>query len=74
MTEWTLVLVKTRGMALEAYCPNRSCRGFHAFDLDLLIEEAGADFRIADIPPRGCEHCGAPLDIRLAMSGSEREA
>jgi hypothetical protein len=74
MTEWTLGLMKARGMALEAYCPNPSCRRFYAFDLDLLIDEAGVDFRIADIPPKSCGHCGAPLDIRLAMSGPELES
>lgn len=74
MTDWTLGLVKARGMALEAYCPNQSCRRFYAFDLDLLVKEASADFRIADIPPLSCDHCGAPLDIRLAMSGPEQES
>jgi hypothetical protein len=69
MSDWTLGLVKARGMALEAHCPNEACRRFHTFDLDMLIAEtdAGAEFKIADIPPLDCKECGAPLDIRLAM-------
>jgi hypothetical protein len=54
-------------MALEAYCPNRECMRFYAFDLDTLIAETGADYRIADIPQLDCTECGARLDIRLAM-------
>ncbi len=69
MSEWTLGQVRTRGMALEAYCSNETCRRFYVFDLDTLIEQAGVDFRVNDIPPLSCEHCGAALDIRLAMSG-----
>ena len=67
MSEWTLGLVKAQGMALEAYCPNTTCRQFYAFNLDTLIAGAGAEFRIADIPPLDCNKCQSRLDIRLAM-------
>lgn len=69
MSHWTLGLVKACGMALEAHCPSEACRRFHTFDLDMLIAEtdAGAEFKIVDIPPLDCKECGAPLDIRLVM-------
>jgi hypothetical protein len=69
MSDWTLGLVKARGMALEAHCPSEACRRFHTFDLDMLIAEtdAGAEFKIVDIPPLDCKECGARLEIRLAM-------
>jgi hypothetical protein len=54
-------------MALEAYCLNKECMRFYAFDLDMLIAKTGADYRIADIPPLDCTQCGGRLDIRLAM-------
>ena len=69
MSDWTLGLVRERGMALEAHCPSEACRRFYTFDLDTLIAEtdAGAEFKIADIPLLHCKECGARLEIRLAM-------
>lgn len=69
MSDWTLGLVKARGMAVEAHCPSEACRRFYTFDLDTLIAEtdAGAEFKIADIPTLHCKSCGARLEIRLAM-------
>ena len=69
MSDWTLDLVRARGMALEAHCPSEACRRFYTFDLDTLIAEtdAGAEFKIADIPLLHCKECGARLEIRLAM-------
>jgi len=69
MSDWTLGLVKARGMTLEAHCPSEDCRRFYTFDLDMLIAEtdAGVEYKIADIPPLDCKACGARLDIRLAM-------
>ena len=69
MSDWTLGLVKARGLALEAHCPSEACRRFYTFDLDMLIAEtgAGAEFKIADIPPLDCKECVARLEIRLAM-------
>ena len=54
-------------MQLEAFCSNESCRRFYAFNLDQLIELAGADYLTSDISPMSCEHCGEPLKIELAM-------
>jgi hypothetical protein len=71
MSEWTLGLVKARGMALEAYCPNKVCSLFYSFNLDRLIAQTGPEFRIADIPPLDCTQCQTRLDIRLAMTRSD---
>ena len=65
--DWTLGSVKAQHLALEAHCGAEGCKRFYAFDLDLLIEQAGADYRLDDIPPMTCAACGGPLEIKLAM-------
>ena len=68
MSEWTLGAVKARGMELVALCEAEGCRQLFAFNLEALIEGAGPDFLIADIPAMACPQCGAsPLAIRLSF-------
>jgi hypothetical protein len=68
MSDWTLGAVKERGMEINALCQNEACRHLFTFDLDALIEGAGADYKLADIPPMECPRCGAgPLAIRLSF-------
>jgi hypothetical protein len=66
MSDWTLGSIKAHNLALEAHCQAPDCRRFYAFDLDRLIEEQGADFRLDDIPTLACGACGAPLKLMLA--------
>ena len=66
MSDWTLGSVKSHHFELEAVCEQDGCRLFWRFDLDRLIEEAGPDFAIADIPPMTCQSCGGPLKVVLA--------
>jgi hypothetical protein len=68
MRDWTLGAVKARGMEIVALCEQEGCRQLFAFNLEALIEGAGPDFRLADIPPMACPQCGAsPLLIRLSF-------
>ena len=74
MSDWTLGAVKARNMDLLAMCEASECGHIGFFDLDMLIDGAGPDFRIDDIPPMACPECGAkPLAIRLAMGGPPEE-
>ena len=68
MSEWTFGLIKARGMEIVALCDNAECRHLFTFDLDGLIEGAGADFPLAEMPPLACPNCGQrPLTIRLSF-------
>ena len=68
MSDWTLGAGKARNMEIVALCESESCSHLFSFDLDALTEGAGADFRLADIPPMDCPRCGAgPLLIRLSF-------
>ena len=58
MSEWTLGAVKARNMEINALCENEACRHLFTFNLDALIEGAGVDFPLADIPPMECPACG----------------
>jgi len=70
MSDWTLGAVKARNMEIVALCEAEACNHLFAFDLDALIEGAGADFRLDDIPAMNCPRCGAgPLLIRLSFPG-----
>jgi len=71
MSEWTLGAVNDRGMLLEAFCQNQSCRRFFRFNLDNLIESVGADYLVSDIPEMACEACGGPLEYKLALPSPE---
>jgi hypothetical protein len=77
MSEWTLGSVKARGMEIVALCDNADCRHLFSFDLDALIEQAGADFPLGEIPPLACPRCGErPLTIRLSFAdppGAEQD-
>jgi hypothetical protein len=74
MSDWTLGAVKTRGMEINALCENQACRHLFTFDLEALIEGAGADFPLADIPPMDCPACGAgPLAIRISFIEPQRD-
>jgi hypothetical protein len=69
MSDWTLGAIKARNMEINALCENEACRHFFTFDLDRLIEGAGPDYRLDDIPPMPCPSCGAsPLLIRLSFA------
>jgi hypothetical protein len=75
MSDWTLGAVKARNMEIVALCDQASCRHMFAFDLDALIEGVGADYRLDDIPPMACPHCGvSPLTIRLSFADPPPEA
>jgi hypothetical protein len=67
MSEWTLGSVKERNMEINALCATEGCRHLYVFDLDALIEGAGADYAVADIPPMTCPRCDGPLAIRLSF-------
>jgi hypothetical protein len=74
MSDWTLGAVRTQGMEINAICENEACRHLFTFNLDALIEGAGADFPLADIPPMECPSCGVgPLAIRLSFVDPPRE-
>jgi hypothetical protein len=69
MSDWTLGAVQARGMEIVALCENDSCRHLFTFDLDALVEGAGADYKLDDIPPMDCPRCGAgSLAIRLSFA------
>ena len=59
MSDWTFGDVKVRNMEIVALCEREGCRHLFTFDLDQLIEGAGADYKVADIPPMTCPACGA---------------
>jgi hypothetical protein len=74
MSDWTLGAVKARNMEIVALCDNESCRRMFTFDLEALIEEEGAGFPLADIPPLNCPRCGTgPLTIRLSFVDPPRD-
>jgi hypothetical protein len=74
MSDWTLGAVKARNMEIVALCDNEACRHLFSFDLEALIEGAGADFPLADIAPMNCPHCGTgPLTIRLSFVDPPRD-
>ena len=61
-------------MEINALCQNEACRHLFTFNLDALIEGAGADFLITDIPPMECPACGQDeLAIRLSFIDPPRE-
>ncbi len=75
MSDWTLGAIKARNMEIVAMCEQESCRYLFTFNLDQLIESAGADYKLDDIPPLSCPACGAePLLIRLSFAAPEGEA
>lgn len=64
---WTLAAVKARGLAVEGYCETGGCKRFYTFNLESLIESAGADYRIPKfLPGITCEACGGRLKFMLA--------
>lgn len=68
LTSWTLAAIKAQGLALEGYCQSEGCGHFYAFDLDRLIETAGADYVVPEILPSiVCVACGGQLKFKLAM-------
>lgn len=74
MSDWTLGAVKARGMEINALCENQACRHLFTFNLEALIEGAGADFPLADIPPMDCPACrGGPLVIRISFVEPQRD-
>jgi len=69
MSDWTFGDVQARNMEIVALCEQEGCRHLFSFDLDQLIEGAGADYTVADIPPMTCPTCGAGLlAIRLSFA------
>jgi len=74
MSDWTLGAVKARGMEINALCENQACRHLFTFNLEALIEGAGADFPLADIQPMDCPACGVgPLVIRISFVEPQRD-
>jgi hypothetical protein len=74
MSDWTLGAVRARGMEINALCENQACRHLFTFDLEALIEGAGADLPLADIPPMDCPACGVgPLVIRISFVEPQRD-
>ena len=69
MSDWTFGDVKARNMEIVALCEQETCRHLFKFDLDQLIAGAGADYKIAAIPPMTCPACGGgPLAIRHSFA------
>ena len=69
MSDWTLGAIKARNMEINALCQNEACRHLFTFNLDALIEGAGADFLLADIPSMECRPAGwarSPFGFRLS--------
>ena len=58
MSDWTLGAVKARNMEINALCENEACRHLFIFNLEMLIDGVGADYKLADIPPMECPTCG----------------
>jgi len=74
MSDWTLGDVKARSMEIIALCEQEGCHRLFAMNLDQLIEGAGADYKLADIPPMTCPACGAgQLVVRLSFAEPPRE-
>jgi hypothetical protein len=71
MSDWTLGAVKERNMEINALCQNEACRHFFTFNLDALIEGAGADFLLADIPPMEW-WARSPFGFRLSTRRARR--
>jgi hypothetical protein len=68
MSDWTFGDVKARNMEI-ALCEQSGCGHLFKFDLDQLIAGAGADYKVADIPPMTCPACGGgSLVIRLSFA------
>lgn len=69
MSDWTFGDVKVRNMEIVALCEREGCRHLFTFNFDQLIEGAGADYKVADIPPMACPACGAgTLVVRLSFA------
>jgi len=67
MTGWTLGSIKARGLTLEGHCQGKDCGFFATFDLDRLIANAGADYRVPEfVPGIECPECGGALKAVLA--------
>ena len=67
MSDWTFGDVKARNMEIVALCEREGCRHLFTFNLDQLIEGAGADYKVADIPPMACPACGAGNSCRSPL-------
>lgn len=68
MSDWTLGAVKARNMEINALCENEACRHLFTFNLDALIEGAGADYKLANIPPMDCPRWDRlPSGFRLSI-------
>ena len=77
MSDWTLGAIKARNMEINALCQNEACRHLFTFNLDALIEGAGADFLLADIPPMECPPAGwarSPFGFHLSTRRTRRQA
>ena len=67
-TSWTLAAIKARGLVLEGYCETEGCGHFFVFNVDGLIESAGADYLVPEyLPGIACDVCGGRLKFKLAM-------
>ena len=68
LTAWTLGAIKESNLALEGYCQTDGCGRFYVFDVDNLIDSAGADYLVPEILPGiECTECGGHLKFKLAM-------
>jgi hypothetical protein len=69
VSDWTLGAVKAHNMEINALCEAETCRHLFTFDLEALIDAAGSDYKLADIPPLSCPNCGtSSLTIRLSFA------
>lgn len=74
MSDWTLGSIKAHNMEINALCEADGCRRLYTFNLDTLIAEAGADYKLDDMPSLACPACGvSPLTIRLSFAGPDPE-
>jgi hypothetical protein len=72
LTTWTLGAIKNRNMAVEGYCETEGCGHFYVFDVDRLIEGAGAEYLVPEyLPGFTCSACGGRLKFKLAMMPPE---
>ena len=67
MSDWTLGAIRAHNMELNSLCEAEGCLHLFIINLDPLIAEVGAAYRLDDIPPLGCPKCGATLVLRLSF-------
>jgi hypothetical protein len=72
MSDWTLGAVKVRNMEINALCQNEACRHLFTFNLDALIEGAGADFLLPTFRRWSAWPAGSARSPSASLSSTRR--